>query len=135
MNHPAAHHRGQRAPALDQASRRQAWRRLAEAARALAQRAIDTDGRETVEARDLAHLIAGVGKQRFDVEGDSAQGAATSFIVLANAMLRAGYERRRAILAPVLLAAATAIDALLTEQGHAEAAHSRRVSGERPDSD
>lgn len=133
MTHSAAF-RTRPAP-LDLAQRRHAWRRLAEAARALARRAIDTDGRETVEADDFAHQLARVGKTRFDVAGDSAQGAATSFLILANATLRAGYDRRRAILAPVLLAAAVAIDELLTEQGHAEAAHSRRAAGERPDSD
>lgn len=133
MNRPASQRYQARPLALERSYRRQAWRKMATSARALAQRAIDTDGRETVEADDLAHLVAR--KQAFDVAGDSAQGAATSFLILASAVLRAGEDRRRAILAPVLLAAAVAIDELLTEQGHAEAAHSRRVAGERPETD
>jgi hypothetical protein len=123
-----------RPPVLDQHQLRLAWRRLSAAAMAMAQRAIDSDGREVLEADHFAHDLHRTGGLRFPVDGGlSAQGVSTAFVIVARAMLNAGYPRRRAIVAPALLATAKAVDELLTEQATRDADHWKRQMGEGGD--
>lgn len=110
--------------------RRAAWRRLIGEARKVAERAEASQGREELEIADFSHLVTRDGRLPFDVDGQLATQVSMAFLLTAKAMLNAGYAARRAIVAPMLLAAAKAADELLTEQGHREAQVSRRQTGE-----
>jgi hypothetical protein len=117
------------------AERRRDWRALIAAARALAGRVVETCGRERLERTELVGLLGREGRARFPIDDASAGEMATGFRTIARALLIAGTDRRRELIAPALAAAAEALDQLITDQGHAEAARSRLVAGERPDTD
>lgn len=117
------------------AERRAGWRAFAAAAVVLAERVLANDGRERLERSELPSLLGREGRLRFPIEDASAGELVTGFRNLCRAALIAGTDRRRAVLAPALLAAAQAVDQLLTDQGHDAAERSRLVSGERPDRD
>jgi hypothetical protein len=120
-------------PSLDPAACRAAWRRLAVAGVKVAQRSIDTCGREILEPDEFSHALSFDGRVRFPIEGSSADNVATSFRLIGRALLNAGSDRRRQILAPVLLAVAEALDQLLTDQAHALAEPWKRQFGEGSD--
>jgi hypothetical protein len=122
-------------PSLNPAERRAAWRRLATAGAAMATRLSDTCGRELLEpVGGFAHALARDGRVRFPMEHDAAGIAlAETFRNIGRAILTAGTDERRAMLAPVLGAIANAIDQLLTEQATAAAATWQGRMGERPD--
>lgn len=120
-----------RTPAEDRAQKRHAWRSLAEAGQRLAQRVIDTDGRESLGAPEFQDALRHTGKLRWEEAGDCCAAAANAaFIMLGNAVLTAGTDRRRAIMALGLAGAASALDQLLTEQGDRDAALWKRQTGE-----
>jgi hypothetical protein len=122
-------------PSTVHAQQRHAWRQLAAAGVALAEHAIKTDGAELLEPDHMRNALRTDREVRFPVEGATGSAAATAFVVLARGALTTSEGRGRVILCEALLAAARAVDELLTEQGHAEAARSRQVLGERPDTD
>jgi hypothetical protein len=105
-------------PSLDPAACRAAWRRLAVAGVKVAQRSIETCGREILEPDEFSHALSFDGRVRFPIEGASADNVATSFRLIGRALLTAGTDRRRQILAPLLLAISEAIDRLLTDHAH-----------------
>lgn len=103
-------------PAKTVAEMRFEWRELAAAARKTGERALATDGREVLDLIEYRHRLASTGKTTFPADGASAAGLAAGFLLFARAFDNAQTERRRAIVAGVLVEAAKALDAYLTEE-------------------
>lgn len=111
--------------------RRQAWRGMAQAARRLADRLIETDGRESLCEEELRFDLGRWGKTSFGAVGDAGpERLCLAFAFCAKAVRDAGSERRRAILAGALKGAAEAVDALLTDDAEVAAQAWKRQTGE-----
>lgn len=112
---------------------RAAWSEITGEALTLAERLIATDGLETVEALELRNRLAAVikaGPEGFPVQGASAGKAAMAFAQTLRALFEASLPRRRAILAPMVVAGAKAVAALITEHQDRQADAWRKQTGE-----
>jgi hypothetical protein len=119
-----------RLPPPDANAVRRHWRELAEAALGLANSGVASDGRETSERLEFRHSLARAPAFPMPAGDAAAQAVVKAFAHAANAMLCAGTDERRAIIAPLLAAAAKAIESLLDEELAPWLALSRRISGD-----
>lgn len=112
---------------------RAAWSDITGEAVTMAERLIATDGQEAVEALELRNRLATVikaGPDGFPVQGASAGKAAMAFAQTLRALFEASLPRRRAILAPMVVAGAKAVAALITDHRDRQADGWRKQMGE-----
>lgn len=112
------------------AQRRRDWSAMAQDAGRLADRLIDSDGAESVEGRDLRHMLKVLADEGFPSDEASARMAGEGFTRMLRATLTASLPRRRVILATVLKAEAKAIDELIVDTQETEALAWRAMTGE-----
>ena len=112
---------------------RAAWSDITGDALVMAERLIATDGVEAVEALELKNKLATVikaGVEGFPVQGASAGKAALAFAQTLRALFEASLPRRRAILAPMVVAGAKAVAELISEHQTRQADGWRKQLGE-----
>jgi hypothetical protein len=103
---------------------------MAADAERLADRLIETEGDETVEALDLRGLLKGLAPEGFPSKEVSARMAGEGFVMTLRAVLVTERPRRRVILATALKAEARAIGELIVDTQDTEALAWRAMTGE-----
>lgn len=109
---------------------RQAWAELIVETARVVERLIATDGEEVVETMYVRHGARALDAAEFPVQGASARTAAQAFKTALAALLDADLPRRKAVLAPMVAAAAKALTDLITEEQTREADAWRKHTGE-----
>lgn len=114
-----------RLPSVSDGEARMTWRELIVQASQLANRVREGGRVDKIEGAIFARRV--IRPNPFPLRQPSAQNAAEAFLVVARGFVASGWSES---LAGFLAAGAACLDAMLTADGHARAAHSRRILGE-----